>query len=221
VVGPIGTLPKFYENGLASGGDPSVAFGPRRGPDGEFSWANGSRLYYASLASNLPGEQAFKGFEAITVSRTDDVEAAAAGSEAAWKDPVVVSKQNSALFSDKEQVWADNASSSPHFGNVYVCNAAFRSVGGAPEPIVFSRSTDGGDTWTNKQITNAANTNSGQGNSGGRQGCTVRTDSQGTVYVFYEGSLKGSSVQYEVRSFDGGVRFTRPQAVATVTDVGL
>src|SRR5215203_3050869 len=219
--GPIGTLPNYFENGLVSDGDPSVSFGPRPDANGEFSWQNGSRLYYANLASNLPGEQAFKGFEAIAVSRTDKVRAAASGKKAAWKKPVIVSKQNSALFSDKEQVWADNAKSSRYFGNVYVCNASFRSVGGAPEPIIFSRSTDGGSTWTNKQITNAANTNSGQGRSGGRQGCTVRTDSEGTVYVFYEGALKGTSVQYEVRSFDGGVSFTRAEAVATVTDIGL
>src|SRR5215216_3950518 len=99
VTGPIGTLPWYYENGLVSDGDPAVAFGPQPGPDG-FSWANGSRLYYANLTSNLSAqrdEQAFKGFEALAVSRTDDVQAAASGDQDAWLDPVIVSKQNAAL----------------------------------------------------------------------------------------------------------------------------
>src|SRR5437764_6405485 len=72
--GFIGTLPWFYENGLVSDGDPAVAFGPRRGANGHFSWANGSRLYYASLAANFSAirtETAFKGVEAVTVSRID------------------------------------------------------------------------------------------------------------------------------------------------------
>src|SRR5690348_11484227 len=105
-VGPIGTLPWYYENGLVSDGDPAVAFGPRPGSNG-FSWANGSRLYYANLTANFGAsrsESAFKGFEAIAVSRTDDVASAAASNKAAWMPPVVISKQSTTTFSDKEQV---------------------------------------------------------------------------------------------------------------------
>src|SRR5204862_1553818 len=111
--GPIGTLPRYAENGLASDGDPAVAFGPRP-VAGQFSWSNGSRLYYANLTANVGAtrsEQAFKGFEAIGVSRTDNPTAAAAGNASAWMPPVLVSHQSSATFSDKEPIWADNASS--------------------------------------------------------------------------------------------------------------
>src|SRR6266446_10636082 len=34
--GPIGTLPRYLEAGLASDGDPALAFGPRQGANGKF-----------------------------------------------------------------------------------------------------------------------------------------------------------------------------------------
>jgi hypothetical protein len=225
-VGPIGTLPGYREAGLASDGDPSLAFGPRPGPGG-FSWANGSRLYYTILTSNLGAtrsEQSFKGFEAIAVSRTDDVQAAADGDAGAWMAPVIVSRQNAALFSDHEQVWADNAASSPFFGNAYVCFAAFRSQekgNAVPAPIKLARSTDGGDSWTERQV--SAATNNGRGS--GRQDCGVRTDSRGTVYVFWQGGdVVRNTVQNAIflaRSFDGGQSFERPRAIAHFDGCGL
>lgn len=221
--GPIGTLPWFYESGLVADGDPALVFGPRPGSDGSFSWDNGSRLYFSTLTSNFGtahDELAFKGFEAIAVSRVDNVAAAAAGDKGAWMPPVVISKQSSATFSDKEAIWADNAESSPYFGNVYVCNVAFRSVGGPPQPVVVVRSTDGGETWSQRQISQAANTNSGEGRAGGRQGCVVRSDSLGTLYVVWRGSFKGEDVVWMARSFDGGDKFDKPRAVAVTGTVG-
>ena len=215
-VGDIHTLPNYFENGMSSHGDPALAFGPKPGPGG-FSWANGSRLYYANLAFPLTGQTPFTGASAAAVSRTDNVAAAAAGVQSAWMDPVIVSRQNAALLTDKEDIWADNAATSRFFGNVYLCNTAFRSVGGPPQPIVLSASRDGGSTWRQRQLTSA--TSSAQ--SGGRQGCAVRTDSTGVVYVVWEGTAGGQSVFYLARSFDGGSNFEKPRPVATVHDVGV
>jgi hypothetical protein len=222
--GPIGTLPKYDDLNLVSDGDPAVAFGPRP-INGTFSWSNGARLYYANLVSNVSadlGEPGFKGFEAIAVSRTDNVEAAAADDENAWKRPVIVSKQSSATFSDKEQIWADNAATSPFFGNVYVCYAAFRGSGAAP--LVVATSRNGGAKWETDQVSPAHNV---APKLFGQSGCTIRTDSDGTAYVFYEEfeDPLNPSVGFPpmarhmmVRSVDGGERWTKPRAIQEVTD---
>src|SRR5204863_6332533 len=128
-----------------------------------FSWSNGSRLYYSNLSSNFStvrSEATFRGFEAIAVSRADDVRTAAADNAGAWSDPVVVTqqRQSQTTFSDKPAITADNAASSPNFGSVYVCYSRFNS----PQPdgpieIGFSRSTDGGRTFSApKTISSAA-----------------------------------------------------------------
>jgi hypothetical protein len=209
-MGAIGTLPGYFQNGLVSDGDPALAFGPKPDASGHFSWDNGSRLYYANLTSPLPGQSPFRGFEAVAVSRTDNVQAAASGGAAgaaAWQAPVIVTKQ------------ADNASSSPFFGHAYVCLASFRSLSGgmaSPQPLIVATSTDGGSTWTQKQVTSASNNPFNTKQGFGRSGCTVRTDSHGVVYVFADQfgvGTPGHESHIMIKSFDGGKTWTRPQII--------
>ena len=127
---------------------------------------------------------------------------------------MIVSKQNAALFSDHEMIAVDDAASSPFFGNVYVCDAAFRSqqVSG-PEPIVLNSSADGGDTWSQTQVSPAVNNRT----VGGRQDCAVNTDSKGTVYVFWDGidPQTKTLALLMTRSFDGGKHFAGTQQLVT------
>ncbi len=213
-VGPIGTIPWYFESGLVSDGDPALAFGPRPGPGG-FAKANGSRLYYANLTSNAPGSTTIDAQEAIAVSRTDDVAGAAAGHKDAWMRPVIASKRlRPSVFSDKEAIWADNAASSAFYGNVYVCWTSFHT---ATSPVLLARSSDGGSTWS-KPVTLVGGVPTA---FTGPTACTVRTDSHGVVYAFWqEINWPAPSTQMMARSYDGGRTFQAPRAVAQVTQVG-
>jgi hypothetical protein len=230
--GPIGTLPGYGPDlGLVSNGDPALAFGPVPDANGDFDWDNGSRLYYANLASHFPGTDAFRGFVAIGVSRIDfpaSLNAKSAqkivANQSNWKTPVVASKQSETTFSDKEQIWADNAETSPFLGNVYVCWASFRSVSSGnalPTPLIVARSADGGETWTEKQVTDATNNPFNEKKGFGRSGCTIRTDSSGVVYVFanqFAVGTPGDGKHIMIKSFDGGMNWTRPVELFTATD---
>jgi hypothetical protein len=222
--GPIGTLPWYAEAGLASNGDPAVAFGPRP-VNGTFSWSNGSRLYYANLtgaiADGFPQTKPFRGFLGVGVSRLDNPTPASVLLQSSWMPPVIASSRTSATsFEDKEQIWADNAQSSPFFGNVYVCVDDYRSLSRGRSialTVEVDRSTDGGQTWQVKQI-NSATANA---RHGFHAGCTVRTDSHGVVYVFYthfQFGTPGFGAHTMQKSFDGGKTWTRPRDVLPAND---
>ncbi|MEU4292208.1 sialidase family protein [Kribbella sp. NPDC026596] len=224
-VGQIHTVPNYYENGLRSRSDPGVAFGPAPGPGG-FSWANGDRLYFSSLSTNLTDTvmrntgASQNGFFGVNVSSIDNPTPARIANQANWSRPYFAAPH--AAFSsglDKEQIWADNAESSPFFGNVYVCYADFHSFSGGnafPLKPMVSTSRDGGVTWKQHQVAPPIfNVQQGY-----YQGCTVRTDSHGVVYVFLTHlGLTGLAGSHTViKSLDGGQTWRSPQDVVAITD---
>jgi hypothetical protein len=225
--GPIGTLPWYYESGLVSFGDPGVAIGPQPGADGTFSWDNGSRVYYANLTANFGHvEQQFqhgtvRGLLGVAVSRLDDPTPERVAEKSNWMPPqVVVQRSGTFTLEDKEQIWADNAASSPYFGRVYTCNAEFRALTGkgVPVPVQVAFSGDGGETWTERQIPG----NSGGGISflkfGYLDGCTIRTDSNGVVYLFLTRFGGPAPAHAMFKSFDGGKHWTEEQDTVAIDD---
>jgi hypothetical protein len=222
-VGPIHTVPNYFEAGLRSRSDPGVAFGPAPGVGG-FSWANGSRLYYSNLATNLTDTQIGAPVNStieVAVSHIDNVTPARIQTQANWSAPSFVAARTSASAGlDKEQIWADNAASSPFFGRVYVCYTDFHSLsGGAGFPLFpyVATSTDGGDTWTTRVVAPPV----ANFERGSHQGCTVRTDSHGVVYAFYTHFAVGTpgiGTHTMVKSFDGGKTWTRPSEILSMND---
>jgi hypothetical protein len=229
-LGPIGRIPWYYEAGLIDDGDPAITIGPRP-VNGSFSWANGSRVYYANLTSNFPGSTAIpRGFEAVAVSRLDNPTPASVLEKSSWKPPVIVTEQQSnTAFTDKEQIWADNAASSPFFGRTYICFAEFRSKGHHNPgteiaPLTVSVSADGGDTWRTSQVQPADAGGHGEGGFGS-SGCTIRTDSHGVAYLFAEkfqnpliSGLPTHGSQIMFTSTDGGFHWSKARTLFTITD---
>ena len=107
-VGPIGTLPWLLRERPGLGRRPGARLRAAARTRTGFSWANGSRLYYANLTANFGAEarrDAFKGFEAIAVSRTDDVAArGGAATQSAWMRP---GDRHEAVLDDVQRQGAD------------------------------------------------------------------------------------------------------------------
>lgn len=184
--------------GLASDGDPAIAF------------SRDGTAFYASLA----GVRGTKAGDLVTVSRSSD-------KGTTWSDPVVATdKDNPVDFNDKEAVWVDKSPTSQFKGNVYVSWTLFVGVQSKAEPIVFSRSTDGGRTFSAAKRLSASHNNN---SIGGRQGSTIRTDASGNIYVVWEDgvTINGTktSAQVFAESTDGGVSFSKPAVISPVVDL--
>jgi hypothetical protein len=202
----IHTLPGFAKlagqlgiPNLASDGDPTIAFSL----DGV--------AYYGSLAG-VRGIATNS--ELLTVSRSTD------GGHT-WSDPVLATdRTNPVDFNDKINLWVDRSPTSPFKGTVYVSWTLFQGGPGRAEPIMLSRSTDGGQTFSSAQkLTPAHNNNS----IGGRQGSAIRTAPNGDVYVFFSSGTqingRKTDAQMFVKSTDGGVHFSNQSVASAVADI--
>jgi hypothetical protein len=203
-------LPGFDTIGRASGGDPSLDFGPRLCANGSFSYSCGAVIYYGSLADPFPEF----GGELGTVSRTYD-------DGQTWANPVVATSTGStANFVDHEWIAVDKVAGSPYFGRVYMDWAVFCNscAGNGNVKIYTSHSNDEGRTWTKAVKVSAANSNTPQGF---RETGQMTVASDGTVEVFWTenaDSPKYPSLQVVTTSKDGGDTYTAPITIAQVTD---
>ena len=207
-------LPGFDTIGRVSGGDPSLAYGPRRCANGVFSFVCGTVIYYASLADPFPefgGEQA-------TVSRSYD-------DALTWQNPVAAATPDrKSSFADHEWIAVDTSSSSPWFGRIQLFWADYcnNCSGNGRVKLYVTHSADEGRTWSpGVQISGAAfNLVQGQTETG-----QIAVSSDGTVEAFWiahaDSKGKYPSTQVVAVSKDGGVTFSQPIAVAGVSDYPL
>lgn len=104
--------------------------------------------------------------------------------------------------------------SNPVNGHLYLTQTQFTAAG-KPE-ILFTRSTDGGQSWAEP-----GRINDFAGNAFFQDSFTATGQDPQTIYLtfgaFSNGGLSNWNRVYIARSRDGGQRFSKPQLIATVT----
>jgi hypothetical protein len=180
-----------------AGGDPSVAFD-----------SNGN-VFYAGL-----------GFDRAIPPNTVEVSKGTfdGSGSLTWGAPTFINPTTSpSTFNDKEWIGVDSHASSPFTDRIYVSwtRFIFNPVNGGykQSPIDFVFSSDGGKTFSSPQLV--------VGNVLYDQGSRVVVGSDGTVYVFWEGSTRLATLDsiWMTKSTDGGVSFSKPVQVSPVVDI--
>lgn len=119
-------------------------------------------------------------------------------------------------FNDKESITADPV----HAGTAYVVwdRAAFGNFFEVRQPALFSKTTDGGSTWSTPKAIAANGANEVTvGNE------LVVDPNTGTLYDFYsyDGASIGRTEIRFVKSTDGGATWSAPTTVNTLRSVGV
>jgi hypothetical protein len=170
-----------------SAGDPSVSAGPS------------NNFWYANLAFNRSDNA-----NSVAVSHSVD-----GGST--WATSFVLQTSAAAgttLFNDKEWIAADPTNAN----KAYVTWTQFHTTSTGnylSSPIVISKTTDGGLTWSAPQALSSLNNS---------QGSVVQVDSSGTVHVVYETYYRGQDRVAYSYSTNGGATF-QTKIIGTINDI--
>jgi hypothetical protein len=183
--GPVSAL-----TGFEASGDPVIA----AGPDGEF--------YFAGIAFKRTTPSAGRASSIFVAKSTD-------GGRTFGQVRMVAQSLTAATFHDKEWIAVDQ-SDGPGRGNVYCAWAMFQAYG---SQMVFSRSTDGGQTWSKPpRILSDL-----PGLEFQLQGAQVVVDNAGVIHITWIDFQDGQH-RY-VRSTDQGQSFSDPVDIGSVTPI--
>jgi hypothetical protein len=117
-------------------------------------------------------------------------------------------------FTDKPWMEVDlnSPAASPCSGNVYYADTNFHGQRGS-SPVTFSRSTDGGVTWSSPHVISTG----GDDAASHDQGADIAVAPNGTIYVAFEAfSAQGVDSINFVKSTDCGQHWTQPLLVNTI-----
>jgi hypothetical protein len=191
-----------------SDGDPQQSFDSR------------GNVYYGQLSAPFPPTHA----EVNTGLAADVFVAKSTDGGCSYSTAARVSGNAPAIFDDKPGLAADASPTSPFRDNVYVSWSKFSGLGNSGKgnsfgsvQIVFSRSTDGGNTWSGPKPLSPAHNNNA---AGGRQGSQIGVAPDGTVYVVWTDVVNKQSVERMAISHDGGASFGQSLVIAPAPSEG-